>query len=284
MRIPQASCNVKSTRFSSPLPIYASTLNFRLTPPSFSLLFLFLRSDRRGGVGSTIWDAAIVLAKYLERYDLLTRAAAQPSQSLNVLELGAGTGIVGLAAARILSSKGVKASVVLTDKESCMPLLQRNIEKNPSDGIDVKAHMLDWEILSGIKAVIMAPADTNSESSSTAATSATAAEAESEAVSTGSSTTTASDLLDKEWDLIILSDCIWVPALYPSLISTLNKIVQPNHKTQLLIAFEKRNFSEEMEFFAMLGKTFRFRDIKPEEQDPNYQSEDIYLFLCQRRT
>ncbi|KAF9284913.1 Methyltransferase-like protein 21D [Mortierella alpina] len=238
----------------------------------------------RGGVGSTIWDAAIVLAKYLEKYDLLTSAAAQPSQSLNILELGAGTGIVGLAAARILSSKSVKASVVLTDKENCMPLLQRNIEKNPSDGIDVKAHILDWEILSGIKAIITTPADTNSESSSTVVASATAAEAESEAISIGSSTTTASDLLDKEWDLIILSDCIWVPALYPSLISSLNKIVQPNHKTQLLIAFEKRNFSEEMEFFAMLGKTFRFRDIKPEEQDPNYQSEDIYLFLCQRRT
>ncbi|KAF9989330.1 Methyltransferase-like protein 21D [Mortierella antarctica] len=239
----------------------------------------------RGGVGSTIWDAAIVLAKYLEKFDLLTLAAAQSPQSLNILELGAGTGIVGLAAARILSSNGAKANIVLTDKENCMPLLQRNIAKNPSSGIDVKAQMLDWEILSGIKA-ISPTADTNSDSPNTPATSSstTSADAESEAISTGPSLATASDLVDKEWDLIILSDCIWVPALYPSLISTLNILVQPGQKTQLLIAFEKRNFSEEMEFFAMLGKTFRFRDIKPKEQDANYQSEDIYLFLCQRRT
>ncbi|KAG9325162.1 hypothetical protein KVV02_003579 [Mortierella alpina] len=239
----------------------------------------------RGGVGSTIWDAAIVLAKYLEKFDLLTLAAAQSPQSLNILELGAGTGIVGLAAARILSSNGANANIVLTDKENCMPLLQRNIAKNPSSGIDVKAQMLDWEILSGIKA-ISPTADTNSHLSNTLTTSSstTAADAESEAISTGPSFATASDLVDKEWDLIILSDCIWVPALYPSLISTLNTLVQPGQKTQLLIAFEKRNFSEEMEFFALLGKTFRFRDIKPEEQDANYQSEDIYLFLCQRRT
>ncbi|KAF9960408.1 Methyltransferase-like protein 21D [Mortierella alpina] len=237
----------------------------------------------RGGVGSTIWDAAIVLAKYLERCELLTLAAAPSSRSFNILELGAGTGIVGLAAARILSSRGVKASIVLTDKENCMPLLQRNIEKNPSSDIDVKAQMLDWEILSGIKAIVPTP-DTSSDCSSTVATLTVAAETGSEEKSARASSTTASDLTNKEWDLIILSDCIWVPALYPSLISTLNKLVQPSHKTQLLIAFEKRNFSEEMEFFAMLGKTFRFRDIKPEEQDANYQSEDIYLFLCQRRT
>ncbi|CAO3574807.1 unnamed protein product [Mortierella alpina] len=238
----------------------------------------------RGGVGSTIWDAAIVLAKYLERFDLLTSAAAQSPRTLNILELGAGTGIVGLAAARILSSKSAKANIVLTDKESCMPLLRRNIEKNPSNGIDVAAQMLDWEILSGIKA-IPSTTDAALDLPSTAATSTTTAESEPEVLlSTGPSSTTASDLLDREWDLIILSDCIWVPALYPSLISTLIQLVQPSHKTQLLIAFEKRNFSEEMEFFAMLGKTFRFRDIKPEEQDTNYQSEDIYLFLCQRRT
>ena len=91
------------------------------------------------------------------------------------------------------------------------------------------------------------------------------------------------DLLALEWDLVILSDAIWVPALYPSLISTINAVITPGNKTQLVTAFEKRNFSEEMEFFAMLGKTFRFQDIKPEEQDSNYQSEDIYLFVCQRR-
>ncbi|KAF8935214.1 putative methyltransferase-domain-containing protein [Dissophora ornata] len=221
----------------------------------------------RGGVGSTIWDAAIVLAKYLERAsDLLASTSTTGQQAINVLELGSGTGIVGLAVARMLSAKGMKGSkVVLTDKENVVPLLQRNVEKNASSGIDIEARVFDWEAVSGIK--VNTPADVVADSATTTAAAVPGFQ----------------DLLALEWDLVILSDAIWVPALYPPLISTINAIITPGNKTQLITAFEKRNFSEEMEFFAMLGKTFRFRDIKPEEQDSNYQSEDIYLFVCQRR-
>lgn len=53
-----------------------------------------------GDVGCVVWDAAIVLAKYLE-----TKHFHDPSSGVNVwagksvLELGAGTGVVGLMAA-----------------------------------------------------------------------------------------------------------------------------------------------------------------------------------------
>lgn len=53
-----------------------------------------------GDVGCVVWDAAIVLAKYLE-----TKCFHDPSSGLNVwagkrvLELGSGTGVVGLMAA-----------------------------------------------------------------------------------------------------------------------------------------------------------------------------------------
>ncbi|KAF9915027.1 Methyltransferase-like protein 21D [Lobosporangium transversale] len=215
----------------------------------------------RGGVGSTIWDAAIVLAKYLEKSNLLSIASSSTSATetprsstpINVLELGAGTGIVGLAVARLLSAKGVEARVLLTDKENVVPLLSRNIQRNPSIGIDIQAQTLDWE--------------------------------EDESSSSSSNAQKIHALIDTNWDMVILSDCIWVPGLYKPLISTINALITPSaSKTQLVIAFEKRNFAEEMEFFAMLGKTFRFRDIKPEEQDADYQSEDIYLFVCQRRS
>ncbi|KAG0251693.1 Methyltransferase-like protein 21D [Mortierella polycephala] len=230
----------------------------------------------RGGVGSTIWDAAIVLAKYFERSNTL--ASRTPSgiaeHTLHVLELGSGTGIVGLAVARMLSAKGVKAKVFLTDKENCMPLLQRNIGKNPSKGVDVIAQMLDWETVSGAKAKSDDASGTDFDAT------ATQEPASSEEVSNKSS----HRLESVRWDIVILSDCIWVTALYPPLIDTLNNLIRSSDSgTQLVIAYEKRNFAEEMEFFAMLGKTFRFKDVKPEEQDPNYQSEDIYLFLCQHQ-
>lgn len=55
-----------------------------------------------GDVGCVVWDAAIVLAKYLE-----TKTFYDPSTGVNmwagrrVLELGAGTGVVGLMAATL---------------------------------------------------------------------------------------------------------------------------------------------------------------------------------------
>ncbi|KAG0361360.1 Methyltransferase-like protein 21D [Podila minutissima] len=220
----------------------------------------------RGGVGSTIWDAAIVLSKYLEKSELY---AANKEKSVKVLELGSGTGIVGLAVARLLSAKGIQGKVVLTDKESVIPLLQKNTEKNVSKGVEVVAQVLDWEVISGIKAI-----------DSKESTEESAKEAD--AGSTGA-VVESTPFVNLDWDLVILSDCIWVPGLYASLVGTIETLVTLP-ATQLLIAFEKRNFSVEMEFFAKLGKTYRFRDIKPEEQDDSWQSEDIYLFLCQRRS
>lgn len=55
-----------------------------------------------GDVGCVVWDAAIVLAKYLE-----TKHFYDPSSGVNiwagrrVLELGAGTGVAGLMAATL---------------------------------------------------------------------------------------------------------------------------------------------------------------------------------------
>lgn len=50
-------------------------------------------NDSRGS-GSMVWDGAIVLAKFLEKYE---RNNPGHFQNKFVLELGAGTGLVGLA-------------------------------------------------------------------------------------------------------------------------------------------------------------------------------------------
>lgn len=49
-----------------------------------------------GDVGCVVWDAAIVLSKYLETRDF---NEGRSWKALNVLELGAGTGVVGIVAA-----------------------------------------------------------------------------------------------------------------------------------------------------------------------------------------
>jgi len=57
---------------------------------------LIIHQYEIGDVGCVVWDAAIVLAKYFETDDF---ARGQFWQEKSVVELGAGTGIVGLMAA-----------------------------------------------------------------------------------------------------------------------------------------------------------------------------------------
>ncbi|KAH0620211.1 hypothetical protein JD844_020258 [Phrynosoma platyrhinos] len=85
-----------------------------------------------GGTGSVVWDAALVLARFLEKKEEEEEEEAavglgSPRLSLRraaVLELGAGTGLVGLMAACL------GANVTVTDLEEVQDLLKMNIENN----------------------------------------------------------------------------------------------------------------------------------------------------------
>ncbi|XP_034531716.1 protein-lysine methyltransferase METTL21D [Notolabrus celidotus] len=94
-----------------------------------------------GDVGCVVWDAAIVLSKYLE-----TKQFNSPSSGGNVwadsrvLELGAGTGAVGLMAAAL------GAQVTVTDLEDLQTLLRRNIQENQAliKTGSITAKVLKW--------------------------------------------------------------------------------------------------------------------------------------------
>ena len=57
---------------------------------------LKIHQSEVGDVGCVVWDAALVLSKYLETADF---EYGQGLEGKSVIELGAGTGIVGLMAA-----------------------------------------------------------------------------------------------------------------------------------------------------------------------------------------
>lgn len=73
------------------------------------------------GTGVTVWDGALLLLQYL---DLCVPEAVRQK---HVLELGAGCGLVGMAAS-LLGAQ----SVLLTDLPYVLPLLQSNIDRNTS--------------------------------------------------------------------------------------------------------------------------------------------------------
>ncbi|KAJ1996190.1 Protein-lysine N-methyltransferase efm6 [Coemansia spiralis] len=178
------------------------------------------------GVGSTVWDAGLVLAKYL---DWQTSTGSLNLAGKTVLELGSGTGLVGITLARLQPD----CCVMLSDKEELLPLLERNIALNGLQ-TNLSAICLDWCVPEHCSNVSFTP------------------------------------------DIILVSDGIWIKDLHKPLADTLARL--SNTDTRVLLAYETRKFDEEAKFIALWSERFRFRDIKPQEQHPVMQSEDIFLF------
>lgn len=90
-------------------------------------------------LGLKTWAASYLLAKRLCTFDLVP---AGTQQRLQVLELGSGTGLVGLAMA------GLGADVILTDLPSIHKNLARNTETNSAlidhNGGLARTGVLDW--------------------------------------------------------------------------------------------------------------------------------------------
>lgn len=76
---------------------------------------LIVEQQRSLGKGGLIWDAGVILADYLIERGL----------NGSVVELGSGTGIIGMAIA-----KAMDVEVNITDLQELLPLMQRNIERN----------------------------------------------------------------------------------------------------------------------------------------------------------
>lgn len=81
-----------------------------------------------GSTGGSVWDASLVLAKYVERNPDLVRGK-------RVLELGAGVAAPSVTAAVMGASE-----VLMTELPELMPLLQSNLSLHPS----LRAEVLVW--------------------------------------------------------------------------------------------------------------------------------------------
>jgi len=86
------------------------------------------------GVAGVVWDSAVVLAEYITKHPEIVKGKS-------VLELGAGTGLAGLAAAS-LGSK-----VTVTEREEAMDHLISTVERNTEGKHwDISAQVLDWTV------------------------------------------------------------------------------------------------------------------------------------------
>ncbi|XP_030633685.1 EEF1A lysine methyltransferase 3-like [Chanos chanos] len=110
------------------------------------------------GVAAPVWDAALHLCRFFEENSVDLKGK-------RVIELGAGTGIVGILAARL------GADVTITDLPLAIPQLQRNVSANmppsgwPSTtptvvplswGLDQEKFSTDWDLVLGADVVYLA--------------------------------------------------------------------------------------------------------------------------------
>ncbi|KAK3287064.1 hypothetical protein CYMTET_5410 [Cymbomonas tetramitiformis] len=92
---------------------------------------LVLEQRHRESVGAVVWEAALVLARYLEycSTSVYPHTYLEPisCKGKRILELGAGTGLAGMSAS-ILGAK----EVVLTDREEILSITALNVMQNSS--------------------------------------------------------------------------------------------------------------------------------------------------------
>ncbi|KAG8521032.1 Protein N-lysine methyltransferase METTL21A [Galemys pyrenaicus] len=94
---------------------------------SFANHTIQIRQDwRQLGVAAVVWDAAVVLSTYLEM-------GAVELRGCSAVELGAGTGLVGIVAALL------GAHVTITDRKVALEFLKSNVEANLPPHIQPKA-------------------------------------------------------------------------------------------------------------------------------------------------
>ncbi|KAI9908432.1 hypothetical protein PsorP6_003767 [Peronosclerospora sorghi] len=193
------------------------------------------------GTGLTVWPAACVLLKHLEQ-SAINRPLANTDNHF-VLELGSGTGAVGIAAAMLLPA----GRVMLTDVGNVRFIMEENVALAKQDGVLGSNVQLDVEVYEWGKA----PSKKLIPS------------------------------LEQYPDLILVSDCI-LPRLYPiePLVEALTLLSKPH--TRILISYEHRyyqHFQPKQRFWELLkARNFTLRLIDTAEYHPHYFASDIEVW------
>lgn len=103
-----------------------------------------------GSVGAQTWGGACVLAEKIVDNPAHFGLVQRNGREFRILELGAGTGLVSLTAAKVLEEAGLSSTIVATDYyPSVLENLEFNIRSNSSSGgpiATVSSQFLDWSI------------------------------------------------------------------------------------------------------------------------------------------
>ena len=219
--------------------------------------------QQHGDTGNNLWDSSILLAKCLEYNTFLMDDNDKDKLSKllnvsnkNVMEIGAGTGFVGLAAVHCNAN-----NVLLTDLNYCIENIQMNVDKNkhlwrlhhhqqkmnPFDHVSV--FELDWFNPEG-------------------------------------SLLKFNKLKENTVDVVIGTDVIWIKELVPILVNTLEYLYENvmDKEHGIIIIAEQIRSSLVSELFWKLIKTKGFDRIRmpTKLQHPDFVSAKIHITVIRK--
>lgn len=219
----------------------------RLNSPHTSAIFIdvlghqlqFCQDPNSKHLGTTVWDASMVLVKFLERNCRKGRFSPSKLRGKRVIELGAGCGVAGFGMALL------GCDVVSTDQTEVLPLLMRNVERNtsrimqtisdPDSFGSIQAAELDWGNETHIKSV------------------------------------------GPPFDYIIGTDVVYAEHLLEPLLQTIIALSGP--KTTILLGHEIRSTNVHEKMLEMWKRNFEVKTVPKAKMDSTYQHPSIQLYI-----
>ena len=215
---------------------------------------VFVPQREVGDEAVVVWDAALVLSYYLEKHQL-SLELFNDTNPPHVVDVGAGTGAVGLVAASL------GANVTLTDLPRTLPLLEEGVKANngllyntsSTNGKRfIRALPLNWGNISEVHELCK--------------------KKEINGTTVGGPP-----------DLIVISDCVYFEDSLAPLICTLRELAKlSKENVQILLSYEVRDYSAKKkkikeDFFALAERYFSIQEIPTKDCHREYASDDIKL-------
>ncbi|CBJ48314.1 conserved unknown protein [Ectocarpus siliculosus] len=231
-----------------PIEVCGTQLNIAQDPTSDNL-------------GTTIWDASVILVRYMERNPQLY--SRRRLEGKRVLELGAGCGLAGM----YFALQG--AHVTFTDLIEVVPLLQRNVTMN-----------LGGQAVEDAAGTTTASDETRGRGKGGKSVAA-APPARPKAKVLEYDWGKPLDGLSPPYDYIVACDCVYVERLVESLVWSMARC--SGRGTTVLVASEKREEVTYAKFRARLSEDFAVRQAPRRHMDKAYDHENSEVLVCKLR-
>ncbi|KAF9584175.1 hypothetical protein BGW38_007330 [Lunasporangiospora selenospora] len=217
----------------------------------------------------------------------------QKKEPIRVIEIGAGTGFVGINLAKRLCAD---CTLILTDLEKVVPLLQKNVNDNlyatPSNTAPTfTPHPApDTSQEETSSPVSLLPLQNH-------------ATVTAEALAWGDSEQAKRILSQGKIDFVIASELVYFPEMYPQLLQTLKEVT--DMETRVIFGYKERAFWKELPFWEQFGRFFEMEVVRIDTHDNDKEKseegndegeekqcgvrvfgreEEIYVFVAKKRS